>query len=145
MTRHCHARSGVSFLSMARRLRSICLLSAFFVGCASTTGTQEVPSVAILYGRVLNASGAPIAGAHVTVQHHAQYCGSGKGEMESTLTDSRGFYRASLTLLTSNDGCVRLVAMAPGFAPDSATISAVRWVPPPASDSTETTIVIRSL
>jgi hypothetical protein len=118
---------------------------AVIIGCASTTATQDVARVAIFYGRVLTPGGAPVVGARVTVQHHAQYCGSGKGEVESTLTNNLGFYRANLTLLSSDDGCVRVVATAPGFAPDSATVSSVRFVPPPASDSTETTLVIRSL
>jgi hypothetical protein len=136
---------GVMWASLVGALRSHCLLSALVLGCASATGTQDVPYVAIVYGRVRSSTGAPVTGARVKIQHHAEFCGSAKGEVETTQTNSLGIYRATLTLLTSNDGCVRLIVMAPGFAPDSATLSAARFVRPPASDSTEATIVMRSL
>lgn len=118
------------------------VLFACVSACASSTGIQDAPGAVIVYGRVLNSSGSPVPGARVTIQHHADYCGSQKGEIESTMTNGVGVYRTTLTVLTSADGCVRFIATAQGYASDSATNYSVRYSVPPTLDSIETTIVL---
>ena len=125
-----------------RSLLTVIIACAYVGACVGSTAVQDPPGAVILYGHVLNSSGSPVPGAQVTIQHHAGYCGSQRGEIESTVTNGVGLYRTTLTVLTSADGCVRFIANAPGYSPDSATNSNVRFLVPPALDSTETTIVL---
>lgn len=112
-------------------------------GCRTGTIVEPLAYRVLLYGRVQTSAGAPIVGAALTIKNHPGVCGSGGVENEAAMTDGAGRYRKELSILSGSEGCVRIAVVAAGFAPDSATLTNVPFVQPPALDSVETNIVLR--
>lgn len=111
--------------------------------CRTGTIVEPLAYRVLLFGRVQTSAGEPIAGAALTIKNHPRVCGSGGVENEAAVTDGTGRYRKELSILSGSEGCVRIVVAALGFAPDSATLTNVPFVQPPALDSLETNIVLR--
>ncbi|MEP6590392.1 MAG: carboxypeptidase-like regulatory domain-containing protein [Gemmatimonadota bacterium] len=127
-------------------MRAIVTLLAFaMAGCRTGVIVEDIGYAVILYGRVQTSGGAPLAGAMLTIKNHHGTCGSGGVENEAATTDADGRYRKSLTVMGGGEGCVRISVAASGFAPDSATLTNVPFVQPPALDSVETNILLREL
>ena len=77
-----------------------------------------LPPSAIAYGTVVDASGAPIAGARVVQEiGTGSMCeSSASGVLDVATTDVAGIYEGQLSLLPAGKSCIRLRASATGFA-----------------------------
>ena len=97
----------------------------------------------ILWGRVVDTAGAGIAGARVDLSYHPFLCSVAARGSAAVTTGSDGRYRAELTVVAEDEGCLRLRVQASGFMPDSATRldGAFRRQPP--LDSVQTNFTLR--
>lgn len=95
------------FLLLALALAGCTGDSPFVCDCAAPA------DVAILYGRVTNAAGAPVAGATVRAEHATADCTDVVEEIGDVQSGSDGRYRARLELRRDDPGeesCLRAFA-----------------------------------
>ena len=116
--------------SMPRIRRSLatpaltCLTLALAAACRSATSPDSVyPSLTAVYGRVLRAGGAPVAGVFVTAAGYAPPCGPApagtphaEGSPPYVTTDSAGGYRLVLNTPRQEALCVVVRVGATGAA-----------------------------
>jgi hypothetical protein len=111
-----------------RRVAAPVLLctAGLLAACWSTTDpvtTAQVGGRTVVYGRVVDGSGAALTAMRVFVRHHTAVCSAAPNESATMLTDSNGRYRLELAALTTI-GCVSVKVQptaAGGFSPDSVT------------------------
>ena len=100
------------------------ILPVVVVSCIFPTDSCAcvlTPPSAIAYGTVVDASGAPIAGARVVQEFGTgSMCeGTASGVLDVATSDVGGIYEGQLSLLPAGKSCIRLRATATGFAPAS--------------------------
>jgi hypothetical protein len=122
------------------------LIGAALIGLTLACDRGDIvelnPSFVLVYGKVTSSTGVPIARAVVTIVHHPGACNAAGIENDSSTTDSLGSFRKTFPVVTSTDGCLRLVASAAGFRPDSVALLSVPFRLPPAVDSIQTNFVL---
>lgn len=86
------------------------------VSCVSPTwmcGCPPSRDEAVLYGRVTDAAGSPVAKATVRAEEGPPGCGEGTGGMAWASTDANGRYRTIIYRTSSLMECMRAFAVPP--------------------------------
>jgi hypothetical protein len=113
-------------------------------GCNSDPKGDLFAYHVVFVGTVKDTVGAPIGSAVLAFEHDTLDACTGTGrETQSGSTETNGTYRLDFTIVTSIGGCVRILAHAPGYLADSATLVSVPFLLAPATDSVRTDFVLR--
>jgi hypothetical protein len=122
-----------------------------FVSCSNpqwVCGCDPVIPTAVLYGRVTDAAGAPVASASVTAEQVIPSCAGDRYALNDGLTGADGRYRMHVALGGDTSGrCLRAYASAPaGTAPRwSDTVPfTVRFTTEATLDSVRVDLVLRA-
>jgi hypothetical protein len=132
------------------KIRGICTACAGFLmiavaACDPDVANLDLPeSSLILWGRVVNESGAGIAGARVDMSYNPLLCSTSPRKRQDTSTGADGRYREVLETVAEFQGCVRIRVTADGYFPDSAARldGVFRDIPP--FDSVQTVFTLRA-
>ena len=88
--------------------------------CSPDINSLGLPqSSLIVFGRVVNESGAGIGGARIDMSYNPLLCSVAARKRQDATTSADGRYREVLETVADERGCVRLRVTADGYFPDS--------------------------